>query len=156
MSLFEKMKQGASEAAKIAQQTVEATRLKSQKYAKEKEMARIKTKIGQAVFQAYTAGDLSGSENEVKEFCEELTGLQAEINQIEERIKMLKAEKSCVCGRVVPIDVRYCPDCGKRFTDEPKHEDTFGEIRVICPGCKSENDINAGYCIQCGEEMSRS
>ncbi|WP_028563094.1 zinc ribbon domain-containing protein [Paenibacillus pinihumi] len=154
MSIFDKMKQGASEAAKRAQLTVETTKLRSKISTREKEMDRISTRIGKAVFDAYTVGDLSQSEEQVLAYCEELAELREEISQIEETIKKLKEEKTCVCGKVVGPDVNFCPDCGKRFVDEPRQEDTTGEIRVICYHCKTENDINSKYCIQCGEELS--
>ncbi|GGG21856.1 zinc ribbon domain-containing protein [Paenibacillus abyssi] len=155
MSFFEKMKQGASDAAKKAQQTVETTKLKAQISSREKEMERIQTKIGQAVFRAYAEGDVSQSETEVMDYCEALASMQQEIEAIEEKIKSLKAEKTCGCGKVVAAEVKFCPDCGKRFPDEPRQEDTTGEIRVICSGCKTENDINAKYCIQCGEDLAK-
>jgi len=156
MSIFDKMKQGASEAARLAQQTVETTKLRSKISTREKEMDRISTRIGKAVFEAYLEGDLSHSEEQVLAYCEELSELRDEITELESRIKHLKEEKTCVCGKVVGPDVNYCPDCGKRLIQpqEVKPDNTIGEIRVICYHCKTENDILSKYCIQCGEELS--
>ncbi|RXZ81454.1 zinc ribbon domain-containing protein [Paenibacillaceae bacterium] len=153
MSFFEKVKQGASGAAKKAQQTMETTKLRSQISGKEKEMERICTKIGQSIYEAYSNGDVSQSETTVMDYCGQLTDIQKDIDLIEEKIKNIKSEKTCSCGKVVAVDVNYCPDCGKRFPEEAPHEDTVGEIRVICTICNAENDINSKYCIQCGEEM---
>ncbi|MFS0723932.1 double zinc ribbon domain-containing protein [Paenibacillus sp. 1P07SE] len=154
MSFFNKVKQGASEAAKKAQQTMEITKLKSQISSKEKEMDKIQLKIGKSVYRAFTAGDLAQSETEVLDYCEELVLLQQDIEVIEDKIKNMKSEKSCSCGKVVPIDLKFCPECGKRFPEEPQVEDTTGDIRVICRNCNTENDISSKYCIQCGDEMA--
>jgi len=156
MSFFDRVKQGASEAAKKAQQTVEITKLKSQISSKEKEMDKIQLKIGKAVYQAFTTGDLAQSEAEVMDYCEELVLLEQDIAAIDDKIKNMKSEKACTCGKVVPIDLKFCPDCGKRFPDEPRSEDTIGDIRVICRHCNTENDIGSKYCIQCGDELSAS
>jgi len=154
MSLFDRMKQGASEAARKVEQTVEITRLKAQISSREKEKDRLFGRIGEALYGAYTAGDLSRSEAEVMDYCAQLSELDADIAQINEKIKNIKLEKTCACGKVVPADAKFCPDCGRRFADEPKHEDTVGEIRVVCSSCKTENEIGSRYCIQCGADLS--
>ncbi|WP_020618728.1 zinc ribbon domain-containing protein [Paenibacillus daejeonensis] len=156
MSFFNKVKQGASDAAKKAQQTVEITKMKSQISSKEKDMDKIQLKIGKAVYRAFVSGDLAESEVEVLDYCEELVLLQQDIDAIEDKIKNMKSEKTCTCGKVVPIDLKFCPECGKRFPDEPRVEDTTGDIRVICRKCSAENDIGSKYCIQCGDELSET
>lgn len=154
MSFFNKVKQGASDAAKKAQQTVEITKMKSQISSKEKDMDKIQLKIGKAVYRAFVSGDLAQSEVEVLDYCEELVLLQQDIDAIEDKIKNMKSEKTCTCGKVVPVDLKFCPECGKRFPDEPRVEDTTGDILVICRNCSTENDIGSKYCIQCGDDLS--
>ncbi|MBD2847836.1 zinc ribbon domain-containing protein [Paenibacillus sp. IB182496] len=153
-SFFDKMKQGASDAAKRAQLTVETQKLKSQASGKEKEMERVYARIGKAVYESHKAGDISASEAEVMDYCAELEEMETEIERLEFRIKTLKAVKTCDCGKVVAADVKFCPDCGKRFSDEPRQADTTGDIRVICSSCETENDMNAKYCISCGEDLA--
>ncbi|CAM4410444.1 zinc ribbon domain-containing protein [Paenibacillus tarimensis] len=158
MSLFERMKQGASEAARKVEQTVEITRLKSQISSREKEMDKLYARIGQSVYRSYIAGDVSTSEEEVMDYCAELTELEQEITQIQTKIKDIKLEKTCSgCETVVSAGVRYCPECGKKFPEEeqPKAPDTTAaEIRVICNRCGAENDMAARYCVGCGDELS--
>jgi hypothetical protein len=156
MSIFDRMKQGASEAARKVEQTVEIQKLKAQISAKDKEMDKLYNRIGQAVFRGHSDGDISKSEEEVVGYCEELTGLTQDIELIREKIKSIKLEKSCGgCGKVVPVNVNYCPDCGKKFPEEEyQPETTIGEIRVICSRCKAENEIGARYCVDCGHELS--
>ncbi|PZD95504.1 zinc ribbon domain-containing protein [Paenibacillus sambharensis] len=158
MSLFERMKQGASEAARKVEQTVEITRLKSQISSREKEMDKLYARIGQSVYRSYIAGDVSTSEEEVMDYCAELTGLEQEIAEIQTKIKDIKLEKTCTgCETVVPVSVRYCPECGKKFPEEQQEkapDTSAAEIRVICSRCGAENDMAARYCIGCGDELS--
>lgn len=156
MSFFDKMKQGASGAAKKAQQTVEVTKLRSQISSKEKEMDKLYARIGESIYRAFSAGDVALSETEVMEYCDLLHGLDQEIDRVEEKIRNIKFEKTCSCGSISSVGVKFCPDCGKRFPDEPKQEDTLGEIRILCNGCQAENDINAKFCIECGEELKQA
>ncbi|RAP75277.1 zinc ribbon domain-containing protein [Paenibacillus montanisoli] len=156
MSFFDKVKQGASEAAKKAQQTVEITKLKAQISGKEKEIDKIYTAIGAAVYRAHQAQDMSLAEQEVGNCCKQVDELHVEIGQLEDRIKMLKYEKTCSCGKVVALDARFCPDCGAALGEEPKNETTVGEIVVICNQCKTENELNAKFCVSCGTGLAAS
>ncbi|EFM11949.1 hypothetical protein PaecuDRAFT_1557 [Paenibacillus curdlanolyticus YK9] len=156
MSIFERVKQGASDAARKAQQTLEITRLNSQKSSREKEMSKLYTEMGEAMFHAYMHGETAETEERVTSCCEQLRTLQQEVDAIEDKIQGVKLEKSCGCGKVVPVNVKFCPDCGTRFTEqEPKPEMTMGEIRVICPDCDTENDLAARYCTDCGLELGK-
>jgi len=156
MSIFDKMKQGASDAARKAQQTIEIARFNSQKSSREKDMTRLYTEMGEAMFRAYLSGETVESEETVASCCEQLKALKQEIESIDDRIKAVKLEKSCSCGKVVAINVNFCPDCGMRFVEqESKPEMTMGEIRVICPECDTENDLMARYCTDCGLELGK-
>ncbi|MFD0714315.1 zinc ribbon domain-containing protein [Paenibacillus sp. GCM10027626] len=154
MSFFDKVKQSASDAAKKAQQTVEITKLKSQISSKEKEMDDLYLNIGESVYRAHQAGGSDESEAEVAGFLKELDELQVEIQMLEERIKNIRFEKSCSCGKVVPLDARFCPDCGAQLTEEVKTDTTFGEIRVICSNCMAENELNSKFCLSCGSDLN--
>ncbi|SFT03370.1 zinc ribbon domain-containing protein [Paenibacillus sp. BC26] len=156
MSFFDKVKQGASEAAKKAQQTVEITKLKAQISGKEREIDKVYATIGAAVYRAHQAHDLASAEHEVTNCCSQVDELQVEIGQLEERIKMIRFEKTCSCGKVVALDTKFCPDCGSALGDEPKNETTVGEIVVICNTCKTENELNAKFCVSCGSGLSAS
>ena len=155
MSFFDKMKQGASDAAKKAQQTVEFTKLRAQISAKEKDMDKLFHQIGAAIFHSHQQGNVADSEEEVMGCCQQLDDLHQEIIFTEERIKNIKFEKTCpTCSKVVPLNARFCPDCGTQFPEEPKPETTIGEIRVICSHCKMENDLSSKHCLTCGNKLS--
>ncbi|MBW7476816.1 zinc ribbon domain-containing protein [Paenibacillus oenotherae] len=154
MSFFDKVKQGASDAAKKAQQTVEITRLKSQISGKEKEMEKLYLIMGEAIYRAHESGDITAADMEIASFCEQLDAMKLEIQLLDERIRNIRFEKSCTCGKVVPLDARFCPDCGTELVEEHRPETTFGEIRVICSDCQTENALNAKVCVACGKGLS--
>ncbi|WP_199624430.1 zinc ribbon domain-containing protein [Paenibacillus alkalitolerans] len=115
MSLFDKFKQGASEAAKKAQQTVELTRLKTQISVKEKEIEKSYNFIGKAVFEAFSKGDMSQSESEVRAVCQLISQLKQEIKLLDQKIIDVRNEKECVCGTSVSANAKFCPECGNKF-----------------------------------------
>ncbi|OXM87289.1 hypothetical protein [Paenibacillus rigui] len=118
MSFFDKMKQGASDAAKKAQQTVEITKLKTQISLKEREIEKSCTYIGEAVFRSYANGDWKQAGKDIEGYCLHITGLRRDISVLEVKMKEIKNEKVCSCGKVVALDVRFCPTCGNPFEDE--------------------------------------
>jgi len=150
MSFFDKMKQGASEAAKKAQQTMETTRLKTQIASKEKEIEKAFALIGETVFQSHTAGDWKKSEREVIAYCDHIALLRQGIQALEAKIKLAKNEKECRCGKIVTSDVKFCPQCGFQFEDPQQFEDTEEEIQVMCRSCRNYNEVNAKFCAHCG------
>jgi membrane protease subunit (stomatin/prohibitin family) len=153
MSFFDKMKQGASEAAKKAQQTVETTKLRVQISSKEKEMEKSCKLIGEAVYQAYAAGNWKQAEKEVVAYCEHISLLNQDIQSIELKIKQAKHVKECRCGTMVASNVKFCPGCGFAFPDSHQEEAATLEVHVICQVCRTPNEADAKFCSQCGIAM---
>jgi hypothetical protein len=127
MSFFKKItdtvSKGVSTATEKAQQTVEITRLNSQISGKRKEIEKLYADIGESVYSAYRAHDLSLAESKVIPLCEEVTAIHEEIHTLDDRINELRNEKTCVCGQRVTYDVRFCPSCGHPFPDpQPEPE----------------------------------
>ncbi|MCD9021380.1 zinc ribbon domain-containing protein [Cohnella silvisoli] len=125
MSFFKKftetVSKGVSTATEKAQQTVEITRLNAQISGKRKEIDKLFANIGASVYEAYLAHDLSRAESKVIPGCEEITAIRGEIAALDDRIKTIRNEKECVCGKRVPYDTRFCPSCGHPFP-EPEPE----------------------------------
>jgi hypothetical protein len=154
MSLLDKIKQGATDAAKKATQTVEITKIKSQISSKEKDQQKLFHQMGLSIYRSHLEGNVASSESEVMGCCQQIDELQMDIRMLEERIKMIRFEKTCSCGKVVALDTRFCPDCGSQLPQEPKPETTAGEIRVICSRCLQENELTAVNCEACGSDLS--
>jgi hypothetical protein len=154
MSFFDKVKQGASDAAKKAQQTVEITKLRGQISSKEKEFEKTSLLIGDVVFQAYEGGNWKQGEQPVIAYCEHMKGLRQDIHALELKIKLAKNEKECRCGKIVSSDVKFCPICGFAFTmPEVAEEIIPSEIHLICHVCRTKNEPDALYCAHCGLAM---
>ncbi|WP_052476446.1 zinc ribbon domain-containing protein [Cohnella kolymensis] len=115
--ITDSVSKGVSSATEKAQQTVEITRINSQISGKRKEIERLYADIGEAVYSAYRAHDLSLAEAKVIPLCEEVAAIHEEINALDDRIKELRNEKDCVCGERVTYDVRFCPSCGHQFPE---------------------------------------
>ncbi|WP_010272443.1 zinc ribbon domain-containing protein [Paenibacillus senegalensis] len=141
-----KMKLGAAEAAKMAQQAMEITRIKSHISSKEKEVDRYFEAIGEKVFEAYVDNKLERSESFIAEASQQIVRLRREISELEERIKQVKQVKSCPCGRNVPLEANYCPACGHYFESRPP-------VKVICGRCETFNEENSLYCYNCGDYL---
>jgi RNA polymerase subunit RPABC4/transcription elongation factor Spt4 len=152
MSFFEKMKQGASDAAKKAQQTVETTKLRAQISSKEKELEKYCKLIGEAVYHAYAAGSWKQADKEVTAYCQHISGLRQDIQSIELKIKQARHVKECRCGKVVASDVKFCPVCGYAFVNT-QEEAAAAEIHLICHVCRTTNEADAKFCAHCGIAM---
>ncbi|WP_049917358.1 MULTISPECIES: zinc ribbon domain-containing protein [Bacillota] len=124
MGFFDKLKEGASKAADKAKESVEVVRLNSQISAKRKDIEKNYIQIGEAVFQANLSNDLTAAEPAITKSSEQIVALQQEIDELEEKIMEIKDEKDCVCGKVVPIDTKFCPSCGHKFEEVPAAEST--------------------------------
>lgn len=51
--------------------------------------------------------------------------------------------KKCVnsqCGKMIPLSVKYCPECGASQSQ-------------LCPNCKTERNGNSRYCEKCGYDF---
>lgn len=114
-TFFEKLKQGASDTARKAQQAVEVTKLKSQISSKEREIENHFIHLGESVFNAFSENDLSKAELSIRSRSEQVIQLQKEIFDIQLKITEAKNEKKCVCGKTVILDFKFCQSCGHSF-----------------------------------------
>ncbi|AEI43815.1 hypothetical protein [Paenibacillus mucilaginosus] len=116
MSFFDKVKQSAAEAARLAQMTLEVTKLQTQISSREKEVERKQLLAGQAALDAYKAGDLKAAERVVAAQSASILALQKEVQRLQSRILSLKNEKLCPCGSHLPQHALFCSRCGHKFT----------------------------------------
>jgi len=144
MSFFKKLSdtvsKGVSTATEKAQQTVEVTKLNSQISSKRKDIDKLFASIGESVYEGYLAQDLSVSQSKVLPACEKISEIRAEIEALESRIKEIRNEKDCVCGKLVPYDTRFCPSCGHPF---PIPEPPVQEKEPVVESEPSETQVSA-------------
>ncbi|QGQ97854.1 hypothetical protein EHS13_24665 [Paenibacillus psychroresistens] len=118
MGFFNKLKEGAGKAADLAKETVEVTRLNTQISAKKREIEKSHNRIGELIFSAFQQNDLSVAEGQVTTVCQEIVTLQHDILLLELKIKEVRNEKSCVCGKTITFNAKFCPSCGHQFVTD--------------------------------------
>ncbi|CDN44790.1 zinc ribbon domain-containing protein [Paenibacillus sp. P22] len=156
MSLFDRMKQGAAEAAKAAQQTMEIARLKSLIVLKQRDIGKQKKAIGDAVYEAYLREDIASSHDSAFRLCQGIVTAEHDIAELQEKIRVLKTVKACPsCGREVELGAGVCTGCGHVFPQVAAAESLQleGEVRVLCGSCRTENALDARRCASCGKEL---
>ncbi|MBB6731612.1 zinc ribbon domain-containing protein [Cohnella zeiphila] len=171
--LTETVSKGVSTATEKAQQTVEITKLHTQISGKRKEIERRHAQIGEAVYEAYLAKDLSKAEASILPECEAISGLRKEIVGLEDRIRELRNEKECECGHTVPYDTKFCPSCGHKFefpeplpvevlpeaekepeqSAAPEPVIVEAEARTVCAECEAPLQPDARFCPECGHSV---
>jgi len=115
LKLIHKLKRGASKAADAAQLTMELTKIAGQIGMRRKEIEKCMTMIGKEVFEAREAGQPALAEARIEEWCRTVRQLKREISDFERRLRTLRKETVCVCGRTSPADAKFCPSCGRRL-----------------------------------------
>lgn len=144
-SIFDKIKQGASEAGKQAKIAVEVNRLKMQVNMKQKEMDEKYMEIGKSVYQAQQTG--INNHEELVGYFSQVAAIQDEITGILKKIDEFRNGKECVCGNTVDLDAKFCANCGYRFPEvTPGNQCACG--CVVEPGCK--------FCPSCGSVIQDS
>jgi len=161
VGIFDKLKDGATKAADLAKDSVEIAKINSQISSKRKEIEKSYLLIGKEVYGAYTNKQLDTLESLVKEQSNLIRVLEEEVEQLEYKIREIKDEKECVCGKVVSMDTKFCPSCGHQFEEMikvvPVEEETAGELIIIqkhCASCHTvvnESDI---FCEKCGNRLA--
>ena len=160
MGIFDKIKQGATKAADMAQQTVEVTRLNSQISTKRKEIDKCLAQMGQFVFDAYQDHDLTAAEPQIHALSQEILNLQREIVSLEMKISEIKNEKHCPgCSNTVPYASKFCNGCGHRFEENEQLQfiepETVSETEPeqatkACVVCNAEMESDSRFCMACG------
>ena len=115
MSIFNKLKQGVSDAGNKAKTTVETTRLKGQIANNTEEMNDLFLKIGREVFASYNTQTNTQVDEEVKEHILTINNLLGKNKEIEKNIHKVRNQKDCVCGNTVTLDSEFCSACGHKF-----------------------------------------
>jgi hypothetical protein len=156
MNWIDKLRVGASRAAEKAQRTVEMTKTAAQIAAKRKQIRALHGQIGAAVYEAYKRGDFTSAKTEVELLAEHIGMLEREIGALELELQRLNREKTCACGKSVPFDARFCPECGRKFETAPETIDTAVEVQatVRCVRCDAELGAGDRVCLRCGFDQS--
>ena len=173
MSIFNKLKQGVADAGSKAKSTVETTRLKSQISKHEADINTLYFEIGKKVYSAAKNGNLINKmiETEVNRIDEHF----AMIKNLEININAVWNQKECKCGKLVPLDAKFCFGCGSKFDpltirqnemnhpeqtillsdanrseEETTANDSDSVVYGICSNCDAPLESDAKFCGDCG------
>ncbi|CAM3615099.1 MULTISPECIES: zinc ribbon domain-containing protein [Paenibacillus] len=124
MNILQRLKDGANRATEKAQHVVEVNKLNSQIAEIEQQKNSYYLQMGKVFYEGYRMQDMSVAEQEMVELAKTCDGLQEKIEEIRNRIAVLKNERVCQCGRVVALDANFCPNCGRKLASiAPKEEE---------------------------------
>ncbi|WP_438349380.1 double zinc ribbon domain-containing protein [Paenibacillus sp. FA6] len=157
MSFFNKLKEGATKAADKAKDSVDVVRINAQISAKQKEIDKSYLMIGESVFNAYAVNDLTIAEQIIKVESDKIIILQQENHLLTQRIKQIKDEKTCSCGKAVPMNTKFCASCGNKFDVIDSEEavvivETIPNV-IVCSDCGSTVAASNEYCENCGQKV---
>lgn len=174
MSIFDKLKQGVSNAGNTAKNTVEETRLRSKMKKNLEEIDTYLLVIGKEIYIKGKNDKLVLNEH-IENNIEKIDTLYQRNIRLEKEIQKVWNQKSCVCGKTVNLDSKFCPSCGHKFeeektiilentnatlveevtivekekTEEPKIDTSL----FVCKECDAELESDARFCGECGTEM---
>ncbi|ATP41659.1 hypothetical protein CSE16_17365 [Solibacillus sp. R5-41] len=115
MGIFNKLKQGVSDAGNKAKTTVEATRLKGQIANNTGEINDLFLKIGREVFASYNTQTNTQVDENVKAHIININNLLGKNKEIEKNLHKVRNQKDCVCGHTVTLDSEFCSACGHKI-----------------------------------------
>ncbi|MGF7047010.1 putative RNA-binding Zn-ribbon protein involved in translation (DUF1610 family) [Paenibacillus sp. DS2015] len=123
MNIMKRIKDGANRATEKAQSVVEVNKINGYIAEIEREMDIHFLKMGKVFYEGYCSEDMRIAEKEMVALSKTCDQLGSEIDEFRGRIADLKKERLCKCGKVVALDVNFCPQCGtKMLEDQPKYQ----------------------------------
>ncbi|WP_422659633.1 zinc ribbon domain-containing protein [Paenibacillus sp. EC2-1] len=117
MNILQKLKNGANKATEKAQNVVEINKLNSQISDIEQRKSSYYLEMGKVFYEGYRSKDMSIAEKEMVDLAKSCDSLQEQIDELRNRIAILKNERICQCGRTVALDAIFCPYCGNKLAD---------------------------------------
>lgn len=115
MSVFKNITNKVTDTAKAAVRKsgdiVEVTKLNLSIGTEEDKIKKTYTELGRMIYESYEEG---GNFSEIViEYCERIKSYEAAINEMKERINVLKSIKICPsCNTELELYVNFCPICG--------------------------------------------
>ena len=140
MEFFDKLTKKASEtykgAAEKTGKIAKETKLKMKINENKSKINDLYEEIGKKVYQKHTADEELNIKEELKEECEKIDILSAEIDSYHEEILTLSDVKACIkCKETIDKHAKFCPKWG---AEQPKiEEEEAKEVEVLD---QEEND----------------
>lgn len=133
MNILQRLKDGANKATEKAQHVVEINKLNGQISDIEHRKTSYYTEMGRVFYEGYRSKDMSIAEKEMVDLAKSCDELQEQIEELRNRIAILKNERICQCGRTVALDANFCPYCGSKLEDLTAKPDQRSEPKEPKP-----------------------
>ncbi len=152
---LDKLKQGATEASKKAQVTIEINKIRSQIQGHEQTIQTSLYEIGKLVYSSFEHDNFAENESEIFSSCRDISSIKKDILMLEYKIKELRDEKECpTCASICTSETKFCSNCGHSFQVEaPPAAEEEAAIKH-CTNCGTQNDAKAKFCGGCGNHFS--
>ena len=127
MDFFDKLGKKASEAYKVtADKTgkiAKETKLKFKIGELRTQINDLYEEIGKQVYEKHVREEDISIQKELEEQCTKIDVLSDEIDSLLKECLALKDKKQCIhCYKEIEKEDKFCPNCGKKQTEEPAQE----------------------------------
>lgn len=146
-----------------AEDLVETTKLNSRINDEQRKISRIKTQIGQFIWEQYAAGTEGLPEGAV-EFCRQIDQANESIAALNMQINAIKAQSNAARnGAEAPAPVpgsaptqAPAPASATADTDTPAPANSSGAAFGNCFSCGAALEENAKFCAACGKAQPQA
>jgi RNA polymerase subunit RPABC4/transcription elongation factor Spt4 len=154
VDFLSKIKSGASEVGRQAQVLVEVNRLNAQISEKRSGIQNRFRDIGQDIYEQFKFSGTVEFKDSLRSICLEIRKLEAEIDEITEKITQLKGVKQCPkCSKTIETSARFCPNCGATLEEPQPQPDSSTNPTKSCPNCSASVVATAKFCPKCGNRI---
>ena len=144
MGLLDKVSGFMNDAGRKTQDFTERTRLQNEAGEIRERMDKAFSELG----SLYYGKHADDPEPEMKECVDRLTHLKERLNEIEDRLRILKREVICpVCGKSVDAGYAFCSECGNPLPRQKGKQ---------CSRCGAPADPAASFCMHCGAPLAEA
>jgi hypothetical protein len=163
-TIFDRLRTGAGKAAFEADKLRRVASVQSTIKSLKEEVNKAFYQVGHVAYALYSQGKVA--QPELKEVCDHLAALQAQIAGHEQEIESIRAEKyvepaassTSQYGRVcpnghgpIPLPNNFCQTCGARAVDISPPAPAAA---VLCRNCHSPLPDAASFCANCGQPVA--
>lgn len=136
------------------------TKLNRQVAREEEKVEKLESDIGALVYQKFTRGEKV--DEELVAHCQEIGKVRQGIEELQEKIRQLKAMKKCgACAAEIDEEQTFCSKCGAKqearvmtpATEAPAAE---ASPKKRCTACKQEIRQDQAFCPHCGAKQPPS
>ena len=148
--LKEKVAGAAVSVGNIARQgNAEAGRISEEKRNINAEIARLYAELGRIYYES------DGEDaNRLHPLCGRISELKEKLEALDVRkMQLEKGERCPSCGAAMPLNAKYCSNCGRPMPDSVQEEAPDMADIEYCPECGAMRNGGEKYCSICSAKL---